>query len=623
MNSYNRTHKYDRQPKLVRTSSLDTNYIRNNLSLINNPVKLLFEKDHMELTKNWNEEETSAQRRLVKFDFIRLSASDYLVNFKPIKKSEFTNDAAIISCIFWEEKELHIVTSVDIILLLEYIIQDSFSIEEKNRIRRNLQSLKPITISRLNKTYQRFFQLLMTMEDPRPRNIEKDLKVFKWSDLFKALSKVISKYTSNNATINVRNESNTTIPIPNSKLIINSENDSITSSVSVNNYLIPNFQNDSLLEYIPPYPYQTMLERSSILEQNTAPLCYDMNSNSNHLNSSDSTNAEKDQFVPSERLKVMKRKHNLSNYNSNLHIKHQVYEDGIKPSEPKRIETFGETFLNEDGKGDKFIKKFDDVEMESSDSISTAGDASSTYAITSSDDQIGDRGSSLKNSNFADGSSDDGSGFYSHLNMVHASSQNSSSQTESNSQKNHKNGETGLALESRSASFGTGLFSNAKNNSQNTFATSQSDFSSSNSEKATRKHKKKSNKNDNKMENKLLDGSHDSQVKMYSNVNNFTADQSNRIFGPVMDQSETVQQVMDPQHLYNNQHPPQSHLYKGDLSNEVKLPYLEEYFTSNSKLKIGNLNISRENNIKLPPIINYRKRNSDPSETSPSFRRPV
>ncbi|ODV77017.1 uncharacterized protein CANTADRAFT_56973, partial [Suhomyces tanzawaensis NRRL Y-17324] len=146
------------------------------------------------MTENWTLEEKENQRRLVKFKFIRLSPAEYFVQFDPIKKEQYDHTSPIISCIFWKEKDLHIVTSVDIILILEYLVQESFSIEEKNRIRRNLQSLKPQTISRTNKQFGRFFKLLMSMEDPRPRNIEQDLKVFRWSDLFKAINKVISKY---------------------------------------------------------------------------------------------------------------------------------------------------------------------------------------------------------------------------------------------------------------------------------------------------------------------------------------------------------------------------------------------------------------------------------------------
>lgn len=281
----------DYQSHLVRTSSLDPDFIRNNLSVVNTPVKLLFERDTMSMTKDWTEEEIKEQRRLVKFEFVKLSASDYLVKFRPIPKSEFTNDAAIISCIFWKEKELHIVTSVDIILLLEYLIQQSFSIEEKNRIRRNLQSLRPLTISRSNKNYQRFFQLLMSMEDPRPRNIEKDLKVFKWSDLFSALNKVVSKYSS--STLDSLVESS----------IAPEKAEDLKKSPLTNPAMLPNSEPSST--------------NSSVINEDLS-------------------------FLPSERLKVMKKKTNIppnySNNNlyasNNLQVKHKAYQDGIAPSNP-------------------------------------------------------------------------------------------------------------------------------------------------------------------------------------------------------------------------------------------------------------------------------------------------
>ncbi|KAK7679833.1 hypothetical protein QCA50_017160 [Cerrena zonata] len=183
---------------LIRTSSLDPDYIRQNLNLINTPVKLLFEKDVNSITLDWSQDEMMNERRLVQFNFNRISPTDFWVEFNPIAKKNYTPEIPIISCIYWKEKDIHIVTSVDIILILEYLVQESFSIEEKNRIRRNLQSLKPYTISRTNSSLQRFFNLLMSMEDPRPRNIEKDLKVFKCN-------------TSNNNTPNGGGSSSATI----------------------------------------------------------------------------------------------------------------------------------------------------------------------------------------------------------------------------------------------------------------------------------------------------------------------------------------------------------------------------------------------------------------------------
>lgn len=187
----------DSEPNLIRTSSLDTESIRQNLSLVNTPIRLWVSRDIMKMTENWTPEETEEERRLVRFLFEPISATDYRVDSEAILKLDYTPEKPIISCIYWKEKDSHMVTSVDIILVLEYLVHQSFSIEEKNRVRRNLQSLKPFTILRSDKNHQRFFNAIMKMEDPRPRNIEKDLKVFKWSDLLNAFDKVLSKYSTN------------------------------------------------------------------------------------------------------------------------------------------------------------------------------------------------------------------------------------------------------------------------------------------------------------------------------------------------------------------------------------------------------------------------------------------
>lgn len=86
------------------------------------------------------------------------------------------------------------VTSVDTIYLLEAIIGNRFTVEEKNRIRRNLEGLKPDTISKNKDDTKDFFEIIMGFPDPKPRHIEKDVKVFKWEKLAEALTKIISKY---------------------------------------------------------------------------------------------------------------------------------------------------------------------------------------------------------------------------------------------------------------------------------------------------------------------------------------------------------------------------------------------------------------------------------------------
>ncbi|KAI5950074.1 hypothetical protein KGF57_004419 [Candida theae] len=166
----------------------------------NHSVNLKFIKNLNTMMENWTEEEIKASRRLVKFDISQGQNNGnnnntvQVINFQPLQPNDYEVTQAVVSCIYWREKNKFICTSVDIILLLEYFVHQSFGIEEKNRIRRNLQSLKPTTVSRSNKNDREFFSLIMGMENPRPRNIEKDLKVFNWSDLGKAIAKVMSKY---------------------------------------------------------------------------------------------------------------------------------------------------------------------------------------------------------------------------------------------------------------------------------------------------------------------------------------------------------------------------------------------------------------------------------------------
>ncbi|PVU86086.1 hypothetical protein BB560_006815 [Smittium megazygosporum] len=77
------------------------------------------------------------------------------------------------------------------------IISVRFTVEEKNRIRRNLEGFRPLTASKGKADSLDFYKLIMAYPNPKPRNIEKDVKVFKWKLLQSALKKIIGKYTSN------------------------------------------------------------------------------------------------------------------------------------------------------------------------------------------------------------------------------------------------------------------------------------------------------------------------------------------------------------------------------------------------------------------------------------------
>ncbi|KAF8972958.1 hypothetical protein BDZ97DRAFT_1900817 [Flammula alnicola] len=133
----------------------------------------------------WTPAEAAVGRRLVRFS--KIQDGRRLID-------EFCESDSVISCIYREESDSCYVTSVDVIYLLERLTNGEFPVEEKNRIRRNLEGLRPTTVSKHKPGFGDFFQRIMEFPDPKPRNIEKDLKVFEWNLLGQALEKILSKY---------------------------------------------------------------------------------------------------------------------------------------------------------------------------------------------------------------------------------------------------------------------------------------------------------------------------------------------------------------------------------------------------------------------------------------------
>lgn len=155
------------------------------------------------MTERWTSEEWTNQRRIVMFTK-RHNGPNLNIDFRPVSVSERPSNSICISCIYWargpNERGECYVTSVDTIYLLERLIEPQatmgkFGVEEKNRIRRNLEGFKPITVSKGKPESEEFFKLIMGFPNPKPRNIEKDVKVFPWKVLGPALKKIVSKYS--------------------------------------------------------------------------------------------------------------------------------------------------------------------------------------------------------------------------------------------------------------------------------------------------------------------------------------------------------------------------------------------------------------------------------------------
>jgi len=112
----------------------------------------------------------------------------------------------VISVIHWpglesnllkeDVKSNYYVTSVDVVNLLEGLLGVVFTLEEKNRIRRNLELFGPVTIGKGTSNTGDLFRRIMSFPEPRPRNIEKGIKVFPYHQLPQALRKVVGKHTA-------------------------------------------------------------------------------------------------------------------------------------------------------------------------------------------------------------------------------------------------------------------------------------------------------------------------------------------------------------------------------------------------------------------------------------------
>lgn len=163
--------------------------------------------DFESIGQNWSQQEIERGRRLVRFTqispnlFCRIQCSFEILpptaNFQDNNNNNNNEGAGVvISFIHWAQRDEIYVTSVDIIYLLQYLLQMDFSIEQKNRIRRNLEGFHPLTASKCKPESAEFFKVIMSFGYPRPRHIEKDIKIFEWHCLPFALKKIVVKYSS-------------------------------------------------------------------------------------------------------------------------------------------------------------------------------------------------------------------------------------------------------------------------------------------------------------------------------------------------------------------------------------------------------------------------------------------
>lgn len=164
-------------------------------SICRHKAELELNGDLNAMVRDWTKEEWECNRRLVNFKWSQ-SGSTITTHFQPITARDRLPTSICISCIYWEERKECFVTSFDTLYLLEQLLVARFTVDEKNRIRRNLEGFYPLTVSKGNANSEAFFKMIMAFPKPKPRNIARDVKVFCWKDLANALRKVVGKYVS-------------------------------------------------------------------------------------------------------------------------------------------------------------------------------------------------------------------------------------------------------------------------------------------------------------------------------------------------------------------------------------------------------------------------------------------
>ncbi|KAI0134811.1 hypothetical protein F4814DRAFT_621 [Daldinia grandis] len=189
-------------PQLIRTSTLQASGPSgggqlNPYALYSTKAVLKINGDLESMVSGWTQEEWEDRRRIVMFSK-KQQGSTLSTSFKAVPVNERPQNGIFVSCIYWGEKEECFVTSVDTISLLEQLVAapNRFTVEEKNRIRRNLEGFRPLTVSKAKAETEEFFKIIMGYSVVKPRNIEKDVKVFPWKILSSALKKIISKYSA-------------------------------------------------------------------------------------------------------------------------------------------------------------------------------------------------------------------------------------------------------------------------------------------------------------------------------------------------------------------------------------------------------------------------------------------
>ena len=169
-------------------------------------IQLKIVGDLCAVVQNWTKAEHKVRRRLVEFRRAQIGGALVCLESAIAGADAASKQPSItISCIQWpNEPEYFFVTSFNVIRLVEFTLQTTMTTEIKNRARRNMASIPSRTLPRVKIPEEpdidledEPYALVMSFDSPKPRSIEKSIKVFDWKHLEGCISKILSRFVSN------------------------------------------------------------------------------------------------------------------------------------------------------------------------------------------------------------------------------------------------------------------------------------------------------------------------------------------------------------------------------------------------------------------------------------------
>ncbi|EWZ78545.1 hypothetical protein FOWG_17238 [Fusarium oxysporum f. sp. lycopersici MN25] len=152
--------------------------------------------DLKSMGENWSEQDKAKHRRIVVFHRTR-KGSTLNTTFELSSINSQSDGGGRVSCILWAAKGEFYITSCEIILLVEYLVDTKkpFSLPERNLIRSTLSKLDPTTVSEKDPWSQDFHKIIMGFSDPQPVAVRKNsVRVHPWNKLESALKTIVKLY---------------------------------------------------------------------------------------------------------------------------------------------------------------------------------------------------------------------------------------------------------------------------------------------------------------------------------------------------------------------------------------------------------------------------------------------